>query len=108
MAGSRAGRSSRGFVSTWSFWKGRMVLRASLAGRRRRPALLVALAPEADGLAVAAEGTGGQGDGAALQVVLDEALADAPGVAGVGDAFAVSLQGHELHFDERQEGDPLP
>ena len=89
-----------------SRFMGRAVVAAAVQ-QRRPPALLVALDPEADGLAVAAEGTGGQGDGAALQVVLDEALADAPGVAGVGDAFAVSLQGHELHFDERHDGDPI-
>ncbi|MDR7436861.1 MAG: hypothetical protein QN127_04235 [Armatimonadota bacterium] len=49
----------------------------------------VAPDPEADGRAVAAEGPGGEAEIPAGQVRLDQALADALGVAGVGDACAV-------------------
>jgi len=61
-------------------------------GRPTAPA--VALDPEAGGLAVAAEGPGREGEISGDEVVLDQPLADALGVAGVGDALAVGLGGH--------------
>jgi hypothetical protein len=63
--------------------------------------LAIALDPEASGLAITAEGAGGQRKIAVLQEAADQTLTDSLGVAGVGDALAV---GFWEHFTPRGRG----
>ncbi len=62
--------------------------------QRVPPALLVAADPQADGLAITAEGAGAQGEVTTGQVVLDEAQADPLGMAGIGNAVSVAFRWH--------------